>query len=813
MEGDSSWKPNKQGGGSLANDWRSQHEPDLRKKVILAIVEKLKTCFPRQITNNINKTACTFENKIYGMAKDKSDYLRKIHEKILAFHRKFRSGTSANGANTPDPAQALNQGQSLPTSLTYANTPTSQQCLPQNNIQSNLNIPDSSGLPTQAPITVSAAQNLNIQMGEGVVESNLGPGPKRQIQGRQQLLQKPQQQHQMDQQLLREQQHHQQSLLGKPILHQFPHHRSLSPVKQSFPDKSSALSSVPSSSSHPLQMAMSSQEHKQLERKHYISQVMNGQDTKQNHLTSPEKQRTSQQNNTASFNVHGSSLLGTQKVQEVERSTSKTLNTSGGDWREETYQKIKSLREKYILDLTTMFQKLSDKLQKIDSLPQQKMMMPYDPVKKLRAGKAALEQCFVYLNVSRSSVSEMHRDRFSIYEAHILKFTKPQRAKQQQQQQQQVHLPPSQIHQTALQQSLDSDQKNSRLMASHHQNGPSSSVSSGLKTSEREMPHSLQTRPKMEPKDDNNIMSSSGDVVVHSLEQKPQLLQRQQQQTPPTPLDKTESQENPLVTLTPEPIAERPIDRLIKAIQSSSPESLAQSVSEMSSVISLTDRFAGSVHSIGGARARLAEDLSGRTRFRLQRGRDTNPNKRFKRSFTTIPRDITSQTDSYKIKPGYALLQEIIEINRRLVETVVNICNEEDVCPSEVVTSGLTVVTCSYVPVALSATFKALYNSGHITQIQPLRILVPENYPSSPILLEKVLFDTASVHKYEDLSARARSRFGLSIKEHSEPMSLKKIAQVWDECTRATMLEYAERHGGGTFSSKYGRWESVLRAS
>lgn len=31
------------------------------------------------------------------------DYLRKIHEKILAFERKIRAGTSANGANTPHP--------------------------------------------------------------------------------------------------------------------------------------------------------------------------------------------------------------------------------------------------------------------------------------------------------------------------------------------------------------------------------------------------------------------------------------------------------------------------------------------------------------------------------------------------------------------------------------------------------------------------------------------------------------------------------------------------------------------------------------
>lgn len=201
----------------------------------------------------------------------------------------------------------MNQGQSLPTSLTYAQTPTSQQWLSPSSIQSKLNIPESSGLPTQAPMTVSAAQNLNVQMGERV-ESSLGPGPQRQIQGRQQLLQKPQQQQLRSNTMY---QHHgnqqQQSLL--------PHHRSSSLIKQSFP-QSSALSS------HQQKMAVPSQEHKQLERKHHISQMMNGKDTQLTHLTSPqnngEKQRTSQQNNMASFNVHGSSL-GT-KGQEVEKS-------------------------------------------------------------------------------------------------------------------------------------------------------------------------------------------------------------------------------------------------------------------------------------------------------------------------------------------------------------------------------------------------------------------------------------------------------------------------------------------------------------
>ena len=34
-------------------------------------VERLKICFSRHITDTITKSACTFEEKIYGMAKDK----------------------------------------------------------------------------------------------------------------------------------------------------------------------------------------------------------------------------------------------------------------------------------------------------------------------------------------------------------------------------------------------------------------------------------------------------------------------------------------------------------------------------------------------------------------------------------------------------------------------------------------------------------------------------------------------------------------------------------------------------------------------
>lgn len=74
---------------------------------------------------------------------------------------------------------------------------------------------------------------------------------------------------------------------------------------------------------------------------------------------------------------------------------------------------------------------------------------------------------------------------------------------------------------------------------------------------------------------------------------------------------------------------------------------MAESVSEISAVISMVDRFSGSFHSGGGSRAGLGEDLSERTR-NFSTHEETNPSKRMKRSISIVPRDMSSQIDSYE---------------------------------------------------------------------------------------------------------------------------------------------------------------------
>ncbi|KAM1472661.1 hypothetical protein ACFX2I_028883 [Malus domestica] len=98
-----------------------------------------------------------------------------------------------------------------------------------------------------------------------------------------------------------------------------------------------------------------------------------------------------------------------------------------------------------------------------------------------------------------------------------------------------------------------------------------------------------------------------------------------------------------------------------------------------------------------------------------------------------------------------------------------------------------------------------------MSKIQPLKLLVPTNYPeSSPILLDKVPVKVSK--EYEDLSVKAKSRLSTSLRSISQPMSLREIAKTWDVCAHAVISEHAQQRGGGSFSSKYGTWENCLSA-
>ncbi|XP_061980961.1 mediator of RNA polymerase II transcription subunit 15a-like isoform X2 [Populus nigra] len=292
-------------------------------------------------------------------------------------------------------------------------------------------------------------------------------------------------------------------------------------------------------------------------------------------------------------------------------------------------------------------------------------------------------------------------------------------------------------------------------------------------------------------------------------------------------------------------VTEQPLERLIKAVKSLSPKALSASVGDIGSVVSMIDRIAGSAPG-NGSRAAAGEDLVAMTKCRLQaRNYITQDgmtgSRKMRRHTSAMPLNVVSSagsvSDSFKqftgpetsdlestatssvkrprIEANHALLEEIREINQRLIDTVVDI-SDEDVDSTAVAATAEggegTIVKCSFSAVALSQNLKSQYASAQMSPIQPLRLLVPANYPScSPILLDR--FPVEVSKEYEDLSIKAKSRFSISLRSLSQPMSLGEIARTWDVCARVVISEHAQQSGGGTFSSKYGSWENCLSAA
>lgn len=292
-------------------------------------------------------------------------------------------------------------------------------------------------------------------------------------------------------------------------------------------------------------------------------------------------------------------------------------------------------------------------------------------------------------------------------------------------------------------------------------------------------------------------------------------------------------------------LTEQPLDRLLKAVKSISPTALNASVCDIGSVVSMIDRIAGSAPG-NGSRATVGEDLVAMTKCRLQARNfltqdGSTGTKRMRRYTSAMPLNVAagvgSINDSFKQLAGsetselestatssikkartevnHALLEEIREINERLIDIVVDV-SDEDLDPSVAASASEgregTIVKCSFSAISLSPNLKSHYTSAQMSPIQPLRLLVPVNYPNcSPILLDKLPVDVSN--EYEDLSVKAKSRFSISLRSLSQPMSLKDIARTWDDCARAVICDYAQQNGGGTFSSKYGTWENCLSAA
>ncbi|XXG66944.1 hypothetical protein AAC387_Pa06g0400 [Persea americana] len=284
---------------------------------------------------------------------------------------------------------------------------------------------------------------------------------------------------------------------------------------------------------------------------------------------------------------------------------------------------------------------------------------------------------------------------------------------------------------------------------------------------------------------------------------------------------------------------EQPLERLIKVVRSISLKAFSSSVIDIGSVVSMIDTIAGSAPG-NGSRAAAGEDLVAMTKCHLQArnfishdGSCTTKKKRLRASVMPLHAvsSACSANDSFKsdlenselestattrirrhrAEVNNALLQEVREINQRLIDTNIEI-SDEDVDSIAAAAEGEgTIVKCSFNALAATSNLKSQYASAQIFPILPLRLFVPANYPNcSPILLDKLPKEPSK--EFEDLSVKARLRFSISLRGLLQPMSLGEMTQTWDDCARMVIAEYAQQSGGGSFSSRYGTWENCVRA-
>ncbi|CAM0947688.1 unnamed protein product [Alopecurus aequalis] len=122
-------------------------------------------------------------------------------------------------------------------------------------------------------------------------------------------------------------------------------------------------------------------------------------------------------------------------------STAQTGRAGADDWQEETYQMIKSLKGQYFAQLNELFNKVSLKLQQVDSIiPRQ---MPSEQYERMKTFKIMLDRILQVLQISRSTIQPALRGKVPQYEKQIISILNSQRMRPVQPGVQQQLQPPA----------------------------------------------------------------------------------------------------------------------------------------------------------------------------------------------------------------------------------------------------------------------------------------------------------------------------------------------------------------------------------
>ncbi|KAM7473248.1 hypothetical protein LguiB_020491 [Lonicera macranthoides] len=411
------WRPTKGGEPPMDTaDWRTQLQSESRHRIVNKIMETLKRHLPfsgQEGLRELKKIAVRFEEKIYTVATSQSDYLRKISLKMLTMENKsnpmlnaIQSNSAVNSKNSPDPDLLAFRGVLVPMPLSLIWLSVFLAVFGFSS-SSDSTAGNANGGDWQEEIYQKIKSMKEMYFVE-LLEMYQKISGK--LQQHDSLPQQPKNE------LL------DKFKMFKTMLERFISFLQLSKrqIVPAFKDKLAP----------------------------YEKQIISVLNSKR-----PRKP------------VSSIPTQGLPRLCMKSSSDSTAGNANGGDWQEEIYQKIKSMKEMYFVELLEMYQKISGKLQQHDSLPQQPKNELLD---KFKMFKTMLERFISFLQLSKSQIVPAFKEKLAPYEKQIISVLNSKRPRKPVSSIPTQGLPPPHMH--LMQQSQQQPQSQMTQMQPPHEN-------------------------------------------------------------------------------------------------------------------------------------------------------------------------------------------------------------------------------------------------------------------------------------------------------------------------------------------------------
>ncbi|XP_054817026.1 probable mediator of RNA polymerase II transcription subunit 15c [Prosopis cineraria] len=509
----------------------------------------------------------------------------------------------------------------------------------------------------------------------------------------------------------------------------------------------------------------------------------------------------------ASSQVLGPKHLATSSnISEAASSSGSNKRVADVDGQEVLYKRVQMLKSMHFSELHKFYREIVVDLLQNHSSPQNTTLKAACIPSHTRL-KKILEETFAFLNVTKSQISPDFKSKLDDMETQIRATLLH------------MSLVPRLDDKCSIQQAVPSQSGVSKDDLSEMQlTLPSTSLQSSHLSKQIPNQNKMNQQVKSAKSEQDNPESLTQQVAKeYSISQKHE-----------TPLSAaTSDQSSPA------------IQRLVKVVSSMSHKSLSESISEIRDVICFSDISSApferpenvirsnSVLDLG------ADSQSGYSKFgdfltretKIRSCHDAMPihtDSLFastSESFNLLTD--ADESDLNSVRPQvkwpmnggkHALLEEITEVKKLLLDSEV-VINEADIIPSVAAGAaeqgdGLIVeLYFTGVTVSLEPTPHLVLNLR--SMIKPLRLLIPTSYPIfSPILLDEMPTESRG-ESDDDLLTKAKLKLQSSLQSLTHPLLIKDIAMSWERCVREAIFDYAQKLGGGTFSSKYGGWENV----